>query len=351
MKLNKIVIPYSQIIRTSIIILVTCTVSFSQNYKEYYALQNKAELAIVDNDFHTALDFYSKAFALNPKPLAKDIYNYAMCSFLLKKYKNTYKSFNKLMGLGLSIEEIKKNEVLIKEKEVINRISKNYTSFKDKSLKNINVFLRDSLRKIADQDQLFRRMSGSYKVYGDTIRKIDKENNKKLLSIIEKYGYPNEYLVGVSRNLNPSQNFDIVIWHQTQTNFIHDYTNILKEAVKKGRIDPHRASELIENQQGDDRYSSQILYKISCPSCSKDVIDKINKKLFYYDIKDSIKAKINDEREKIFLENIDDYEKKVLFDSKPNPFKFFYKGGIPNFNFDKEEDVLITIKKMKSLNE
>ncbi|RYZ53764.1 MAG: hypothetical protein EOP49_06605, partial [Sphingobacteriales bacterium] len=123
-------------------------------------------------------------------------------------------------------------------------------------------------------------------------------------------------------------------------NFVSDYSSILVNAAKNGKIDPHRAAELIENQTGIPKYSTQIFFECVCDSCLIETKKKIDGKLFFMNLEPDKEEEINKNRRMLGLENIVDYTKKTLFDLKDDRFMLFYLGGIPTFSFDTDEDAL-----------
>ncbi len=336
--------------------LLQCT--FAQipegTLRTYYQLLNLAELSVTESKYPEALQQYQQAFSLHKPIAAKDIFNAALCAALSKKEKEKQDLLLQLAGKGVMLTSLKKDSItypiLFQGKSTqIHKLSEAYEKSYQQGLRQFNTPLRDSLTLLYDCDQHFRRMKDSYKVYGDTIKKIDIANDRLLYQLITRYGYPSEDMIGANQNMHPRLNFDIVIWHQTSLNFIRGYAPILAEAVKKGRIDPHRAAELIQNQSGNgDMYRTMILSRYVCEKgCSDSLVHYIKGKLFYSMLQKENTEKINKNREELFLESIDDYTKKVLFDLKDNRFAFYYVSGVPNFLFPNEEDLIHSLKNKK----
>lgn len=61
--------------------------------------------------------------------------------------------------------------------------------------------------------------------------------------LIEKYGFPNEHLIGRKNPIEEELPGFTVFLHQSQkigkNQEDFDYTNIQIEAIKKGELDPH----------------------------------------------------------------------------------------------------------------
>ena len=304
-------------------------------------------MAIVNGKFPLAILEYKKAFSLNGiHPFAKDYYNASLCAVQLNSKKQTFIWIDRLLKEAL-------NHKVIESDTSFTLITKSKSWKKYLKLKP-NVYpkeLLDTLQSLHSNDQHFRKMPGSYKIYGDTIRKIDVENDRILRSIIGQYGYPSEKLLGLSDGINFEHNFEIVIWHQTTANQISDYTNILINAAQNGLIVPQRAAALIENQSGNIPYGMDAFLSIECLTCGDSLKNKLYKKLFYYEISKERTAKFDLERAKIGLEPLDDYNRKVLFSLKNKKYKFYGIKGVPNYIFKEDKDVNSFIENLKSINE
>jgi hypothetical protein len=351
-----------QFLILSVVLLTVCPkLTFSQDSSsvyQYYELINQAELSIADSAIDNALLTYKNAFQILKKPKTKDLYNATLCASLTNN-PIAFDYLEKLILKGYTLDSLGKQKIIAKliSKPQWKKLNLRYPELHKQWLSKINIPLRDSLKALLVRDQSFRILKGSYAIYGDTIKKIDKENNAKLLKIIAKYGYPDDDLVGDNEITQPF-GFDIVIWHQTQTNFIYNYTNILKTAVKQGKLDPMRAARLLENHLGDGRYCLQIFFRCICQKgCSKEIEDRIKETLFSDIFKDSEIEKFNRERKNIGLDKLSDYIKKTKFDIKDHNFMLNYESaGIPSYMFSNDKDVInyiegyttVRLRKIKS---
>ena len=74
-----------------------------QNYIPYYQLKNKAEVAICQDKYEDALDYYKQAFRLVDFPLGKEIINSLICALLVEDTTYIYDTltlFSGRIGLG-----------------------------------------------------------------------------------------------------------------------------------------------------------------------------------------------------------------------------------------------------------
>jgi hypothetical protein len=289
---------------------------------------------------------YEFAFKNNPQPIAKDIYSFAICNILENNVDKSIQLFQQLVDLEYNVSNLSE----LKNSDLGKILPKFYfpkiENLNPSGIIKLNYALRDSLNKIYERDQYFRIKEESYEIYGDTIKKIDVENDVKLREIILEYGYPNEYLIGVNQNLYPGLNFDITIRNQTTLNHISSCVDAIKDAIWTGKLEPHHGASLIESHVGNDSYLTTPFMKLECINCSPEVHERIKGKIFYFLKGENIEQK-NEFREGIYLENFEDFVKKYNYDRNKNKyFKFFYKNtGCSTWQFVNEKDILSILER------
>lgn len=306
-------------------------------YLNYHTHINSAELHIVDGDEKLAINEYKTAFLIDSiVPLAKDYYNASICAIKSKKYDFAFDWCKTLVKSGLSKAFFEKNELF---KPITDK--KKWKELLEYKISDFNQNLIDTLNNLYVQDQYYRAKIGSYKVYGDSIKMIDKNNDRILLDIIKRYGYPSEKLLGLSEGIGFEKKFEMVIWHQTTLNRISDYTQILISAAKNGLISPQRAGSLIENHTGLSLYNMEPYYRVICSTCSDSIQSDVANKIFYWDMPGEKVAKYDSLRSEIGLESLQDYNKKILYVIKNKPPYIFYgQKASPNFIFRSDKDVI-----------
>lgn len=191
----------------------------------------------------------------------------------------------------------------------LSNFEKNHQLFQSKK----NTQLERLLKGGEYSDQEFRAKSGSYDVYGDTIQKIDKNNVKILKYIIDKYGFPNENLIGRENPMEDDIPSFIVFLHQCQkmskNKEDYDFTSIQIEAVKKGELDPHYLAEWLSKQaKPENDLGGWGICQISTNrKKSPLVVDKTTQKQ---------KNDINKRRLTLGLETLEEFNRKAVFTIK-----------------------------------
>lgn len=313
-------------------------------YYQYYKLVNNAELYIINEDYSSSVNEYLQAFQIKGiDPFAKDYYNASLCAIQENKMNLAFDWCKKLVDNGLDKKIIENNPSflpLVGSKKWKNLISTEPSSFRKS--------LIDTLNNLYIRDQYYRIKPGSYKIYADSIKMVDKQNDRILRDIIGRYGYPSEKLLGFSNGVGFDQKFEMVIWHQTNLNKISDYTDILRDASKSGLVPPQRAGALIENHTGLSLYNMEPYYKLSCSMCSDSIQSDISKKLFYWEIPKEKLARFDSLRSEIGLESLQDFKMKTLYALEhDSPYLFYGKGAISTFIFRSDEEVVDYQKEKK----
>jgi len=316
----------------------------SDSMKLYYFKVNLAELSISDSAYIDALKYYNEAFNLKKKPFCKDKFNSAICFALQGNNKYTYLTLKYIIQYGYSLNDIRNKKVF--DRFFLSRYGKKLVSFEKKKLVLYNRGIRDSYDSLLHKDQYFRIKKGSYDVYGDTIRKINKTNVVCLLKLIEKYGNPSEQLIGVYPNFdfNP---FNILVTHNyvgSKTGQIFDFSEILYKAIYSGDLDSRVAASLITGSIGKDIYGSFFLGLIQYGILDKNEPELIKKGslsgygLLIFNPNEKTK-KTNIEREKIGLDSIEEARKKLSFQYYHNDFCLINMGEAKKgFLFSNEEE-------------
>ncbi|MBT29769.1 MAG: hypothetical protein CMO01_08930 [Thalassobius sp.] len=291
--------------------------------KSYYPAVNKAELAISDNKYNIALNFYLEAFQNVPNPFSKDLFNAAVCAALEQNVMMTISFCEKLLLSGTEITFIQSQKVFrrIEEDERWKHFIANYANYRRRYLLNVNMPLRKELELLTAYDQHFRIQPNGYVIYKDTINAIDISNIDRVKFIIEKYGFPGEDLIGVKDPLSAPP-FHSILYHHCQKaadgfgKGMADFPGDLSDAVKYGKLDPHRFASYVDIQ-GQPVYGNTAFYRIGREG-----------ELRYLNMSDNVLKKINKRRASIGLEPLGEYRKKILFSIKDDRFIFNFNDSI-----------------------
>jgi len=240
------------------LLLVASVRAQSPYTSSYFPLVNKAELAIADSNYRAALDFYKRAFASVPRGFARDYFNAMACAAATGDGARTIDCIDTLLSLGADPRYLKEQPSLAallhltRNKDLEQHLN---ARVRPDGQRIAMTSLFDSLAKI---DQEFRRKEGSYRVYGDTIRKIDSLNIVLIRKIIDSAGFPGERMTGISQPRSNGLPANIVFVHHCQSlslpkgkgkyNFKSDFI----QAVDEGRMDPFDFARLLamQNDQG-----------------------------------------------------------------------------------------------------
>jgi len=304
--------------------------SQSANLVKYYAAINQAELFIIDNKYDSAVQQYNSSFISNTKPFAKDIYNALLCNCKVNDHKNAYRHMYKLAQLGYPVEKIKSQKVcadfwLSPYGTKAKNLNKNVKPIYDPAYRRL---IYDMVYK----DQQYRIIPGSYKVYGDTIYKIDKKNVDLFRKCIKKYGFPSEYKIGIDSSGVIDPIYKVIIFHQsTSDKQIYNFSADLRTAISRGELENHAGAEMIMRSDGVTLFDAWGLAEVQFDSISykknnngnmDTITTKYRSGLGVYRCSDAEAIKYNREREKIMLDPIADYYKKIKAQAKQEDFRF-----------------------------
>jgi len=303
------------------------------NYiKAYHPLIQEAESEIVEQDFADALALYEKAFAAVPEPFAIDYYNAAVSALLADEQKQVFNYLEKLALKGVSLEYLEGQQVFagLQETKEWGKFRESYAKHRRKFRHRADLDLRADLDELYAKDQYYRQAERSIRVYADTIRKIENNNVKFLLNVIDERGYPGEALIGVADTLEQLPRFGIVIQRQTKATGGHDFSSILKDAVQQGRIRPQAAAYLIE-QQGRGNFNSRAFVTVNCNNPENCEGSAFDGKYFRDKLTSSQLEMLNESRSELGLSSFPDYRKKVLYNMQDKRFKLSNYWSVKNY--------------------
>jgi hypothetical protein len=273
----------------------------AENISLYYAAINKAELAIISENYLRAKSFYEIAFA-NKFPNGKDLYNAFLTSYYTKDTSKSIQYLKDLAFAGL------RRDFFIDTQSNYNFYSQilarvNYDSCMTAGLRSVNKVLIQKLDSLLILDQTIRKG-------GDRSKKLlegDLLNVAHLAKIVKEFGWPSFEEIGFWTNgsspfvENPA--FGYVMWHNRFNTDSFDKLAI--EAVKSGKMRPDEWGEIVLgrkmfNMGLYDHYN----YHMNIWSPAK--LSEANKEV------------INKERAKVFLDNLEDYFEKFSYQSTYN---------------------------------
>jgi hypothetical protein len=316
------------------LILILINLVFSPG-KEYFYYIYKAEDCIITFNYSEAMNNYETAFASEELPFLKDVHNALVCSI---KCNDTAKI--KLFCSYLSkfnISEDYLNIPLFKD-SINNQFITEYISeaLNKKNIKTQELYV--VLDSLYQQDQSIREQckkisSNYYSVCKDTILYVDSLNLVRLVSEIDKFGFPKEneisnYMPGIMPN------FLWVICHN-KTKISQIITPVLEDAVSNFSLHPQLLSFIWGGNEDSFQYLEFGLgYSI-----------QLNGQLYVFELTDlTIKDKINLNRKKYMLEDLDSYNKKIKFQYFNKEFVLLYPILFTTFLADAETTEMLAEK-------
>ena len=324
----------------SILLLFVCSIAFSQkqmneDLRKYYSHTNKAEINIIEKNYQQAMVEYEKAFASWGEPFAVDYYNAAVCGVFCDKFDKTKYYLEKVLTLGYSFSNVKKEKVfrpffkskfgksLEKEKPIMKIQDEEY---------------REIIQNLYHYDQVIRQKydyvsNKTYEKY--FVRQqyiIDSLNLAVFEMLIKERGFPSESKIGVdSESLNfPA--YDILLDHsimlqhrKPELRFLKSFPNLMpyiEIALYDGSINNKIAFKhfnfFAEETKYSKLYNSYVLSKIIYQKDGKYNVsaDVTNAKWRKYIIDKETELKNDSILETLGMDKIENIQRKTLFSEK-----------------------------------
>jgi hypothetical protein len=299
----------------------------------YHPFVDVAELNILNGAYEDALTAYKQAFASVPAPFARDYYNAAVCATQLNDEKQAFHYLEQLVLKGVSLPYLERQEVFdtLQTSGQWKKFARKYPKLRDQYEQTVDRDLRADLDELYARDLYFRNAKGGLRVHGDTIRKIEEANLQNLLAHISERGYPGEGLIGVADTLEQLPRFSIVIQRQTKSRKGYDFTDILTTAVKEGRIAPQPAAYLLDQQAGRNIYGSRAFSKVTCVGCKEEQEPEKTENLLVEKASEKQLERVDERREKLGLEPLAHYRKKVQYNEADKRFRLGYTWSVKNY--------------------
>lgn len=239
-----------------LMLLMPATLTAQMDYTQvYYPEINRAELHIVEGNYQGALQSFKAAFNAVYFSPSIDLYNAAVCALHLGEMATAKSQLIRIRGRGITSDYLWNrlhlfHEQLAPEWEAI----KAYPRVRTYEYEEY----RQELYEMEDVDQSFRNREGGYQEYGDTIAAIDRKNMERFRTLVGQYGFPGEALFGAENQILTSMFPGHIILHHycqgiSQGKYEKgDLLDILKTAVKNGRIEPNLMAELVALQNNEE---------------------------------------------------------------------------------------------------
>lgn len=259
--------------------------------RKYYVFTNKAELAIVDSNFKQAIIHYETAFRFK-SPNAKDLHNAYCASTFVQDCKRGRKYLEQLAHQGYGLAK---------------GLSGN-TAFYDCTAHGLKI-VADKVNADFRSSRIGQKLDSLEKA-DQSVRQDEKPDREKLklvdAAVLQSlYTFlKNEKFTDVETGMwygNPGNDYSalwLVRWHGRGAPSILD--SILRVNVLKGNYDPSVYASLMST---DNNSKYGVFYNPGRVWTDKE------------------RKSINENREKIYLESLEDYEKKMAMQMKTDAWK------------------------------
>lgn len=287
----------------------------------YYSYINKAELALLDSTYSSAINSFNEAFRFNAQPFIKDRYNLAVCYSLTSQHRKCYDQLTFVVDNGVSVYHLQQRDGL--QGFFKSRFGTKLIAYERDHPRTFIAAYRAAIDSLVRMDQKFRLMPGGYDVYGDTIRAIDSMNVIAFNKLIALYGFPTEARIGVDSALGLNRPlFNVLIIHQQlgSRGRFWDYTPMMTKAADSGYIEIHAAAEYIWKYSGNDKYGVmnaglvQLVLDSTGPANSPmQKSHRIGLPFGYFRIAPEKETTFNQQRSVSGLESLIEARRKTMF--------------------------------------
>ncbi len=296
------------------LLLVLSTLLLSPS-EDYFQTIYKAEDCLLSFNYQGAVKNYETAFALEGAPFLKDVHNALICAIRCKDnpkielfvtYMSKFNIAKEYLDQPVFTDSLKNEPVWVFMKETLYKEKKTTSELYTKldSLYVLDQDIREQCKQIA---------TNYYSVCNDTILYIDSINLIALTAVIDKFGFPGD---DVYSNYLPGNlpEFLWIIGHN-KTQIRQIIAPQLEAAVTNLSFHPQLFSFIWGGNNDVYQYQEFGLgYSIL-----------LDNELYVFNLTDQkFKDKININRKKFLLDDLDTYNEKIKFQYFNPEFKLLY---------------------------
>lgn len=253
-------------------VLIACQEKSNHNYIDnYYQLVYKADIAYLQEDFKTTYDLLKQAEANCPllnQPIYYEVDRLAELSVKFNKNDDALNYIERLVKEeGYEFSNFENDDFYRKPLESYDKwkdLKQNHIKYQEAYLSNLNLELREEIKKMKVLDQMYRKR-GEYD--WKKCDSIDNINEARMKQIIKQYGFPTEKIIGAYRLDNSSVSVSAMFMHFSDTAY---FKKVLIPLVKQGKCPPEIYPNMIDSRQRETR---EFIYGIYSNSDESDIID------------------------------------------------------------------------------
>jgi hypothetical protein len=257
--------------------VVIKTVNKEVNYIPYYLKVYESDSLFITKNYQKSYEILDSLF-LNYRPINlpnyNEVYNYYKLKIIIKK-KIDRNNFSDLISkYNLNNETLEKDSLFnIYYKKEKKFIDKNYEVLKQIHASSININLRNEIKYMRLQDQLYR--DKDYQINIVKQDKIDSINSKKAKKIFEDYGYPNQSIIGDFMLDKTFVDIEIILLHTKNNERMNYFMPKVLEFIKKGTALPKTYAVM---QDQFNLYNNKNQFYGSYENKIKSSITELNKR-------------------------------------------------------------------------
>jgi len=306
--------------------------SVKGNFYEYFELVRLAETAILEDSISLASFYYKNAFSNHTTVFSIDLFNGMICALELEDVVFATLCGEKLVERGCKKDFFtQKNFEKYKDKNLFSKVIN--AIYSKKAGSNIDTLLKKEVIDLKDKEQK-EHYVGVIKP-GKKIR--DEKIINEFVNFYKKNGYPTEkevgvYLLGDTLILNSF--FYILFLHDFQKEN-YEFDSLLISFLANGKMRPQEVGYILGHMKpffiGFEPYViiNDTAYEKSLSIAEED--------------------SVNIEREKLGLETIEEFKRKIIYTLRnPDFFEFRLNGTIHKFgDLMPENTVSVFVKYLK----
>ncbi len=321
--------------RAIIFLLLLLPSALSANdFKAYIAYTNKAESALVQDNYIQAQRYYDSAFKAWNKPFAIDLSNALKCANLNKDDNTVTACATKLINLGCPLSYFQDAEYLLRYRGTVQwrSVINAYPGMRMRYLRTMNLRLRTEIEQMQARDQFFRQQDPKYTFLKDSTYRGD-DTTKTWLMKTFSHKFPNEYDYGIflrdDTTLMDYEPLHIMILHNygafdakdvPGTNLrTLDFTKTLLTAVEKGDMHPEDFA-MLNDRSGKFRLGEGYGQELQ--------LWKLKGGLYYEKTGQKIGDSIEANRKSIGLCTREEGRAKLIYDQTKNTNKFILRKSL-----------------------
>lgn len=282
--------------------------------KKYYSSIYHAEDLIMKDSLDEALKYYEIAFTYNPKPWYKDYHNAMICCLKTNQFEKAKQFAIALIGLGVDIYYFQEYSMFtdFRKTQYYDTLLAEYRTERKKYLSRINPELTAEVDYLQHRSMRLVLLYPRNRDFDDSSAHVQQRIATRLVNLISKYGFPNEYSIGLSKTNDTTyyaeDNFSTVmrrVYHKNNNRnskqYAYDFTAMLLNEFEKGNIHPDMLASL-NDESGE--------YRLEEGFGQEGAVTLIGEKMYFPRHTDI--QKINELREKYNLCSLNHLQKKII---------------------------------------